>query len=158
MLVQLLFPAVPGLRVDRTRQEEHAVHLYLTMTRRTARCPLCRRRARRVHSIYERCVADLPCGGRTVILHLRTRRIVCRVAHCRRRIFMERVPELVAPCARRSARLQASLLRHGFDLGGAPGARHCTAEGMPVSARTLIRMVRAAPTPGGRRRAGAGRG
>lgn len=60
---------------------------------------------------------------------------------------MERVPALVAPCARRTGRLQESLLRHGFDLGGALGARHCTAEGMPVSARTLIRMVRAAPTP-----------
>ena len=129
MLVQLLFPAVPGLHVDRVRQEEHAVHLYLALTRHSARCPLCRRRSRRVHSSYERCVADLPCGGRTVLLHLRTRRFRCQAAHCRRRIFMERVPELVAPCARRTDRLRESLLRHGFDLGGAPGARHCTAEG-----------------------------
>lgn len=44
MLAQLLFLAVPGLHVDRVRQEEHAVHLYVTMTRRSACGPLCRRR------------------------------------------------------------------------------------------------------------------
>jgi transposase len=147
MLAQLVFPAVPGLHIDRVSRDEQGVHLYLTLARRTARCPLCQHLSRRIHSTYQRVVADLPCGGQPVLLHLRLRRFVCQVAHCVRRIFMERVPALVAPWARRTGRLQESLRRHGFDLGGAPGARHCTAEGMPVSARTLLRLVRAAPPP-----------
>jgi len=96
---------------------------------------------------YVRRLGDLPCGGSPVEIHLQTRRFVCRVPWCRRRIFTERLPAVVAPSARRTTRLQECLLQDGFDLGGGPGARHATAEGMPVSRRTLLRLVRAAPTP-----------
>jgi len=65
--------------------------------RRAARCPLCRRRSKRVHSRYTRTLADLPCGAAGVILHLHTRRFVCRVRWCRRAIFTERLPLLVEP-------------------------------------------------------------
>ena len=66
---------------------------------------------------------------------------------CHRRIFAERLPELAAPFARRTARLAAHLLRTAFALGGEPGARHLAAEGVPVGARTLLRLLRAAPVP-----------
>lgn len=146
-LTTLFFHEVPGVRVDRVWREGHVVHIAATTTRRAARCPLCRRRSKRVHSQYERTLADLPCGGERVLIHLHTRRFICRVRWCPRRIFTERLPALTPPLARRTRRLQESLLRTGFALGGAPGARHATADGMPVSARTLLRVVRAAPTP-----------
>jgi transposase len=122
------------------------LHLAATTTRRAARCPLCRRRSKRVHSHYQRTIADLPCSGERVLVHLQTRRFVCRVRWCRR-IFTERLPALVASAARRTVRLRSGLLRLGFDLGGEPGARHARAAGMPVSARTLLRLVRGAPVP-----------
>jgi hypothetical protein len=147
MLTQLFFPGVPGVRVDRVWREEQVCHITATTTRCAAQCPRCHRRSKRVHSHYERRIADLPCGGSRVVIHLQTRRFVCRVPWCRRRIFTERLPALLAPLARRTTRLQERLLQDGFDLGGAPGARHATAQGMPVSRRTLLRMVRAAPTP-----------
>jgi len=147
MLTDLFFPTLSGIRVDRLWREDAAIHLAVRATRRVARCPLCQRRSRRVHSHYERTLADLPCGGERVTLHLRVRRFVCRVRWCCRKIFAERLPDLVTPFARRTARLTDHLVRAAFDLGGEPGARHLVAERTPVSARTLLRLVRAAPLP-----------
>jgi len=150
MLTKLFFPDVPGVRVDRLWRAGRMIHIEAGTTRHRARCPLCHRRSRRIHRRYERTIADVPCGGEGVMLHLHVRRFVCRVRWCRRKIFTERVPALAAPSARRSARLRDRLQRDGFDLGGEAGARHATAEGMPVSARTLLRLVRAAPGGGPR--------
>jgi len=123
------------------------LHLAATTTRRAARCPLCNHRSKRVHSIYPRTLADLPCAGAGMTVHLRARRFVCRVRWCRRQVFCERLPDLVAPWGRRTTRQREDLQRTGFDLGGAPGARHAAAAGLSVSRRTLLRLVRAAPTP-----------
>jgi len=147
MLTHLFFPTLSGVRVDRLWREGATIHLAVVAPRRHARCPLCQRRAKRVHSHYERTLADLPCSGDRVTLHLRVRRFVCRVRWCCRKIFAERLPDLTAPFARRTTRFTDHLVRAAFDLGGEVGARHLIAEGTPVSARTLLRLVRAAPLP-----------
>ena len=41
---------------------------------------------------------------------MRVRRFVCRVRWCRRKVFAERLPELAAPFARRTARLTVACL------------------------------------------------
>lgn len=147
MLTKLFFPTVSGVRVDRVWWEGDRLHLAATTTRRAARCPLCRRRSKRVHSTYPRTISDLPCAGAQLTVHLRARRFVCRVRWCRRRVFCERLPALVAPWGRRTLRQRVALERTGFALGGAPGARQATAAGLPISRRTLLRIVRAAPCP-----------
>ncbi len=144
MLTTLFFPTVPGIRVDRAWWEAHTLHLAATTTGRAARCPLCHRRSKRVHSTYPRTIADLPCTGARLTVHLCARRFVCRVRWCRRQIFCERLPALVAPWGRRTTRQREALERTGFALGG---ARHATEAGMPVSRRTLLRIVRTAPCP-----------
>jgi transposase len=145
MLTKLFFREVGGVRVDRVWWEGQTLHLAATTTRRAARCPVCNRHSKRVHSTYPRTIADLPCTGARLTVHLLARRFVCRVRWCRRKIFCERLPALVAPWGRRTARQRAEIERIGFALGGAPGARQATAAGLPVSRRTLLRVVRAAP-------------
>jgi transposase len=147
VLTKLFFPEVSGVRVDRVYRDGFTVHLDVVAIRRAAKCPLCHRRSKRVHSRYERTITDLPCAGDVVTIHLSTRRFVCRMRWCRRKIFTERLPSLVAPFARKTTRLWSQLQRNGFAMGGDPGSRHAAAAGMPVSARTLLRLVRAAPLP-----------
>jgi transposase len=147
VLTRLLFCNLPGVRVERGWRDGATIHLEGSGRRRAGRCPLCRRRSTRVQSRYVRTPADLPCGGARVVLHLRVRRFVCRRRRCPRRVFSEQLPALVAPRARRTARLTAQLLRTGFALGGEPGARYLAPAGVLVSARTLLRLVRAAPLP-----------
>ena len=61
--------------------------------------------ARRIHSCYERTLADLPWAEYHVRIQLRVRKWFCRNRHCRRRIFTERLPIVAAPWARRTLRL-----------------------------------------------------
>jgi transposase len=121
MLTPLLFPACAGLRVDRVWRVAQTLHITATTTQRWARCPLCGRRSTRVHSRYERRLMDLPWGGTPVTIHLHSRRFRCRVRWCRRAIFTERLPNLLAASARRTARASTHLLRVAFALGGEPG-------------------------------------
>jgi transposase len=147
VLTLLFFSQTPGVRVEHVWRDGTTLHLEVAATRRWARCPVCQRRSKHLHSRYERTLADLPCGGERVVLHLHVRRFRCRVRGCPRQIFAERLPDLVAPFARRTVRLTTHLLRTAFALGGDPGARHIAEEGTSVSARTLLRLIRSAPVP-----------
>jgi len=117
MRTTLLFAEVPGVQVERVHRDETTIHVEVRTTRRTARCPQCRRRSRRVHGHDRRTPRDLSWCGTRVVLHLQVRRFVCPRPSCPRRTFSERVPALVAPHARRTPRLTAQLQRTGYDLG-----------------------------------------
>ncbi len=115
-------------------------------------CPSCGTWSEAVHSHYQRTTADLPWAGHLVRLHLRVRKFFCRQPACTRRIFTERLPRLVAPYARRTARLESVLRLLAFALGGEPGARLVGHLGMTASPATLLRSLRRAtvaerPTP-----------
>ncbi|MGH8257932.1 MAG: ISL3 family transposase [Steroidobacteraceae bacterium] len=124
-----------------------AITVTLHPRRITARCPLCGKRSKRVHSRYERTLADLPWGAHVVTIRLRVRRLFCRNAGCARRIFAERLPDLTLPWARRTRRLEARLTALGLALGGSAGMRLGHRLGLAVSRNTLLRRVRQAPIP-----------
>ncbi|WP_443044065.1 transposase family protein [Streptomyces sp. NBC_00322] len=50
--------------------------------RRPGRCPDCRRRAARVHSMYQRRVTERPMGSHRVLVRLRVRRFFCDRKSC----------------------------------------------------------------------------
>ena len=110
-------------------------------------CPLCGNDSRHIHSRYMRRTADLPWQGVSVKLELHTRRFRCDNALCPRRIFCERLPQVVAAYARKTVRLNDALRFIGFLIGGEAGARAAVQLGMGVSPDTLIRRVRQATVP-----------
>ena len=124
-----------------------AITVTLQARRTAARCPLCGRRSKRVHSRYERTLADLPWGLHAVTVRLRVRRLFCRNARCARRIFAERLPDLALPWARQTRRLDARLTALGLALGGSAGVRLGRELGLTSSRNTLLRRVRRAPLP-----------
>jgi hypothetical protein len=75
------------------------------------------------------------------------RKFVCRHPTCERRIFTERLSDLVAAYARRTCRLVAALQAIGVALGGNAGARLAARLRLSTSAATLLRLVRGAPIP-----------
>ena len=147
MPLTTLFPHLAGFRIAAFSRGDDHLTLTATAIRKTARCPLCHRRSRRVHSHYQRRVADLPLSGTPVTLLLRVRRFFCRNPRCSRRIFVERLPALVAAGGRRSHPLHAALERVAFALGGEAGARLAGSLGMPTTPDILLRLIRAAPLP-----------
>ncbi len=102
------------------------------------RCPECGRASRRIHSRYPRMIADLPCAGRRIKLHLTVRRFVCSATNCHRKIFAERFGDgVVRPMARRTARLDC-LVRHlALALGGRPAARFADRNGPITTAENM---------------------
>src|SRR3954468_18990499 len=119
----------------------------------TSLCPFCGAASARVHSHYQRTLADLPWQGHIVALRVQARRFRCTTHECQRRIFAERLPEVAVPRARRTGRL-AEIQRHiGLALGGEAGSRLARRLTMPVGATRKRRrrspkdLVRSDPPP-----------
>ncbi len=119
----MLLPQAPGLQLDALDVMPTAIVITLTSTSPCAPCPDCGTPSLRVRVRYLRTLADLPWGPVPVTLSLQVRKFACTVTTCRRRIFTERLPEVVAPYARRTVRLNNLVQRVGFALGGAAGSR-----------------------------------
>ena len=135
-----LLPLGHGLRLRDVSIGPDQIVATLEATAPRGTCPSCGTWSEAVHSHYQRTIADLPWGGQAVRLHLRVRKFFCRQPTCTRRVFTERLPHVVAPYARRTARLESVLRLLAFALGGEPGARIVERLGMAASPATLLRL------------------
>ena len=114
----------------------------LASTAPSSACPLCDFDSSRVHSRYTRHLADLPCFGRAVQLHVTVRRFFCTEVQCPRLIFAERLPGFAAPHARTTALLRETHEAIGYALGGEPGSRLTVRLAIATSPDTLLRRVK----------------
>jgi transposase len=101
----------------------------------------------RVHSRYERRLADTAAGGQEVVVQLLVRRFFCRNDACASVTFAEQVHGLTSRYGRRSTGLSEVLRVVALALGGRPGARLSGRLACPASRSTLLRLVRALPDP-----------
>ena len=112
-----------------------------------AACTGCGVVSRRVHSRYQRQLADTACGGREVLIDLQARRFSCGNEACGKTTFAEQVPGLTTRYGRRTCSLQAVLQAVALALGGRAGARLTGRLSCAVSRSTLLRLIRAAADP-----------
>src|SRR5918997_2305729 len=148
-VVRHLLPTGPDLALEHLTLAPESITLAVASTQAVAACPSCQSPATRVQSRYTRTLLDLPWATLRVRLHLTVRRFVCPDPTCPRKIFTERLPDVAAPYARRTLRVQDLLLAIGFALGGEAGARQCASWRIAVSAATLLQLLRQhAPAPG----------
>ena len=135
-----------GLRVSHMDGREKPLVLLVEPVSATARCPLCGSGSTRIHSRYPRTLADLPWRGIAVTFKVHARKFFCENKACERRIFCERLPD-VAAYARKTGRLEHTLLSIAFELGGEAGARLARELGLVVSGDSLLGHIRrAAPS------------
>jgi len=137
-------PLAPcGLVVEQMQSEAGGLVISARPASRTAACPTCGSASARVHSTYQRSLADLPSHGQAVRIGVSTRRFRCAMATCRQRIFTERLAATAArPFARRTSRLEGIVHHLGLALGGRPGQSFARRLLLPVSKDTLLRVVR----------------
>ncbi len=141
-----LYPSTivpPGFRVESAVNDGAVTIITVRHTGKSSSCPGCAADAERVHSRYSRRLADLPLGGRQVRLIVVARRFRCDAPSCPRSIFTERFgKDVLAPWARRTARLESIVHCLGLALGGRPAASFARRLMVPVSNDTLLRVVR----------------
>jgi hypothetical protein len=118
----LLLSLSPDLGIDQITATTTHLIVHLVSTQQASHCPLCGHASEHVHSRYRRGVADVPCGSKPVSLSLQVRKFFCRNPRCPRKIFTERLPELVQPWARMTNRLRSALQALGLATGGEGGA------------------------------------
>ncbi len=146
--LQSLLPGAGLLRLDRYEIEGgDRLTLSLSSTQTIVPCPLCSGLTQRVHSHYERTLADLPCVHFRLRLILQVCKFFCPNAECRRRIFTERLPEVASPWARKTARFLQRLQAIGLALGGAAGSRLGDRLGYAICGSTLLNHLRHLPLP-----------
>jgi transposase len=132
------------LRLEYLRAENRSITVIVSAKDFEGRCPLCHHSTQRIHSRYHRTLADLPWNGVAVRLRLTVRRFFCQTSDCQRRIFTERLPDLVAPHGRRTLRLTEAMELIGFAVGGEAGARLLVGLSVTTSPDTILRIIRAA--------------
>jgi transposase len=137
----------PRIAIDSLCRTSTVLTVFLVSTAVTACCPQCGASAERIHSRYQRTVADVPCGGRQVVFCLWVRRFFCPTSACGLCLFAERFAAFVEPYARRTTRLLHALRAIGFTVGGEAGARLARLLQLPTSASTLLRSVKARALP-----------
>src|SRR6266545_6821498 len=115
LVTTVLSPAC-AVRLTKVTIAQEYVLLQLTATAPTARCSPCAMPSSSVHSRYQRRLTDLPWGARPVRIQLTVRKFVCQHPSGERRSFTERLPDLVAPYARKTTRLVTALRAIGMAL------------------------------------------
>jgi transposase len=147
-----LFP-IELLPIDKTfvltdsRLADDMLVIALTSTRTDISCPLCEQPTQRMHSTYQRTIADLPWGGRRVVLQVTVRKFFCANVSCVRKIFVERLGALAQRYARKTERLLTTLTQLAFGLGGRAGTRHAARLALPSSPNILLRLIKSCPLP-----------
>jgi transposase len=139
------FPA--GIPIDSIDPSANELVIGVACAAPSMRCPECQQPSFRIHSHYQRTVADLPCAGRNVLLALTVRKFVCGRPTCPRKIFTERLPGLVQSYARMTTRLIALVQALGLVAGGQQGTRLADRAAIATTPSTLLRHLMQLPPP-----------
>ena len=140
-------PLPEGMIIGRVEITTAQLTVEVVSTQPVAHCPGCGSPSDSIHCQYQRTVQDVPCGGRNVVLRLRVRKFACRSSSCPRKVFAERLPDLVQPWARVSNRLLEEVKAVGLAASAEVSERLAPRLGMLVKASTLLRYLRSIPPP-----------
>jgi len=145
MTIMSQFALPSGLEITAYSCQEGTLCVSLLSTQSSSHCPLCGSAATRIHSRYQRRLADLPSAGQAVRFLLSVRKFFCDVPTCPRKIFAERLTSFVAPRARVTVRLFQVVQIIGLATGGRLGVRVMDRLGIQTSRLTILRRIMALP-------------
>ena len=143
----LLLPHLAGVAVEAAEVAGGQVRIWARARAGGASCPRCGQFSQRVHSGYERRLADAPVGGQPVTIRLAVRRFLCGNPDCGAVTFAEQVDGLTSRRARRTPPLARTLTAIALALAGRAGARLAGALGLTAGRSGMLRLVMAQPDP-----------
>ena len=130
-----------SLVVRRVIALESGVKIEVGLRKRSAVCPDCQITAQRIHSFYQRKLADLPWQGRPATLIVSVPRFFCQTMLCPRRTFVMPLEGITVRHGRQTTRLTDLHYYIAHAMGGSAGARMTVRLCCPISADTLVRRL-----------------
>jgi transposase len=147
--LEALLPHLAGVVVEQVDRLPGLVCLSVRARSEEGVCPRCGAGWSRVHSRYERRLADAAVGGQRMVIRLQVRRFFCDGPDCPACTFAEQVEGLTTAYARRTPLLRGMQEAIALALAGRAGARLAARFGLPAGRSTMLRLVRALPDPAG---------
>jgi transposase len=133
------------MQIEQIQITENGLVIEVAATTSTSCCPVCSQASSSVHCHYRRILRDVPCAGRPVQLRLTVRKFTCRNPCCPRKVFAERLPDLVEPFARMTLRYGQQIASIGLATCGKGGARLAARLGIRTTRQTILRRIMALP-------------
>jgi transposase len=143
--LKTLFPQLADVVVEQVTADRQVVRVRARTRKVAVSCPGCGKLTRRVHGYHLRRLADVPVGGRCVVVELRVRRLVCQTRGCPRQTFREQVPPVAGRYARRTPGLASLIVDIAVVLAGRAGAAMLSRLAVKVSRATVLRLLMAVP-------------
>jgi len=145
--VRTVFSGLSALVIEDVEDAGEVICVRARTRDEAVACPACGTQTARVHEYRERTVADVPAGGRRVVVKVRVRRMRCPVTGCPRQTFREQVPGVLDRYQRRTTRLTAQVSAVARELAGRASARLLPALGIGVSRHAMLRVLLKIPLP-----------
>ncbi len=133
-----LLPLPDQLEIISISCVDDELEIRIISNRTACPCPICSLPSSAIHSYYRRHPIELPCTGRIVRLILCVKKFFCRTESCLRKIFTERLPELIEPSSRLTTRLRTLVQAIGVAFNANGGARLGVQMGLHVSRMTML--------------------
>jgi transposase len=146
-LVGTVFSGLSALVIEDVEDAGEVICVRARTRDAAVACPDCGTETARVHEYRERTAADVPAGGRRVLVKVRARRMRCPVTGCPRQTFREQVPGVLDRYQRRTARLTGQVSAVARELAGRASARLLPALGIAASRHTMLRVLLKIPLP-----------
>jgi transposase len=143
----VLLPHLAGAVVEKAELAGARLWIWARAQAGQASCPGCGRFSVRVHSRYQRRLADAAIGGRPVVIRLAVRRFFCPAPDCPVITFAEQVEGLTVRYARRTPPLAQMLTAVALALAGRAGARLAPLLGLLAGRSSMLRLIMALPDP-----------
>ena len=142
-----LLPFPDGLEITALSVTEQELQVRVTSNRMSSLCPLCSTPSFAIHSYYRRKPLELPCAGKRVRLLLSVKKFFCRVASCPRKVFTERLPDMIEPSSRLTTRLRTIVQAICAAFNAKGGARLAVQLGIRLSRMTFLHSLLLLPNP-----------
>jgi hypothetical protein len=146
-LVRAVFPGLSALVIEDVEDAGEVICIRARTRDGAVACPACGTETTRVHEYRERTLADVPAGGRRVLVKVGVRRMRCPVTGCPRQTFREQVPGVPGRYQRRTTRLTVQVSAVARELAGRASARLLPALGIGVSRHAMLRVLLQIPLP-----------
>lgn len=145
--MKLVFSGLSSLVIDGVDEDAGCLAVRASTPPGPVVCPGCAAQTGRVHGYFHRQIADMPVGGRRVLIRLRARRMRCPSLECPRQTFREQLAGVIERYQRRTVGLTRQVGGVVRELAGRAGARVLAGLGVALSRQTALRALLKLPLP-----------